>query len=114
MLHAGLSRGHLQNLIAESADVEGLIMGHSVHPHWTLRKLCEDHSVLDAWLHHPSFLMASHVLLLFCSTLSNAQALIRVFSGGSKKLVRLQKKRLPGTGFSGLVLMHKLSLKAWW
>lgn len=90
MLRAGLSRGYLQNLIAESADMEGLIMGHSLHPYWTLRKLCKDteHCVLDAWLHHPSFLMASHELLLLCPILSNAQPVIRVFSGGSKKLIK--------------------------
>lgn len=32
----------------------------------------------------------------------------------ARDLSRQQKKRLPGTGFSGLLLMHKLSLKAWW
>lgn len=48
MLHAGFSRGHLQNLIAESADLEALIVGNGLHPHWTLRKLCKDQSGLDA------------------------------------------------------------------
>lgn len=93
MLHAGLSRGHWQNLIAESADMEALFMGNGLHPHWTLRKLCKDQSVLDVWLHHPSFLMASHVLLLFCSTFSNTQSVIRVFSGDSQKLIKVAAEK---------------------
>lgn len=83
----------MQNLIAESADVEGLIMGHGVHSQWTLGKLCKGQSVLDAWLHHLTFLMASHVLLLFCSTFSNAQAVIRVFSDGSKKFIKAAEEK---------------------
>lgn len=62
-------------------------------PHWALKKVCKDQSVLGAWLHHPSFLMASHVLLLLCSMLSNAQTVIRVFSGGSKKLSKAAEEK---------------------
>lgn len=100
---------------AESVDMESLIMGHGLHPHWTLRKLCKDpeHCVLDAWLHHLSFLMASHVLLLLCSILSNVQPVIRIFSGGSKKLIKAAAEKT-GIGFSGLILMHKASLEARW
>lgn len=85
----GLSRGYSQNLIAESADMKSLILGHGHHPHWTLRKPCKDqqHCVLAAWLHHPKFLMVFHVLLLLCPILSNAQPVIRAFSGGSMKLI---------------------------
>lgn len=73
--------------------MEALIMENGLHPHWTLRKLCKDQSVLDAWLHHPSFLMASHVLLLFCSTFSNAQSVIRVFSDDSQKLIKVAAEK---------------------
>lgn len=50
----------LKRALGESADTEGLM----------------------------SFLMASHVLLLLCPTLSNAQPVIRVFSAGSKKPIK--------------------------
>lgn len=88
MLLIGLSRGYSQNLIVESADMKGLILGHSLHPHWTFRKPCKDpeHCVLAASLHHPNCLMVCHVLFLLCVILSNAQPVLRVFSGDSVKL----------------------------
>lgn len=89
MLLTGLSRRCSQNLIAESADMKSLILGHSHHPHWTLGKPCKDqeHCVLAAWLHHPNFLIVFHVLLLLCPILSNAQPVMRAFSGGSMKVI---------------------------
>lgn len=37
--------------------------------------------------------MASHVFLLFCSILSNAQTVTGVFSGGSKKLSKAAEEK---------------------
>jgi len=69
--------------------MKGLILGHGSHPHWTLRKPCKDpeHCVLAAWMHHLSFPTVSHVLLLLCPILSDAQPVIRLFFGHSVKLI---------------------------
>lgn len=63
----------------------------------------------------PGCIIQASWWLLMCSFCSVQYLAMQVSLVAARNLARLQKKRLPETGFPGLVLMHKLSLKErWW